>query len=53
MKKNFIAICNVCGQRYENWSGSTPCCGSIAYIEDEIYYRKPKIERIINRINNV
>lgn len=33
--KDFIAECNVCGQHYENWTGSTPCCGSIAYIINE------------------
>lgn len=29
--KNFTVECDVCGQRYENHAGSTPCCGSIAY----------------------
>lgn len=33
--KDFVVQCNVCGQRYENWSGSTPCCGSIAYIVED------------------
>jgi NAD-dependent SIR2 family protein deacetylase len=27
--------CNVCGTQYEDWFGSTPCCGSIAYVVDE------------------
>ena len=31
-KKDFTVECNVCKQRYINWTGSTPCCGSIAYI---------------------
>lgn len=24
-------LCNVCKQWYDNWVGSTPCCGSIAF----------------------
>lgn len=32
---DFKVQCNVCGQIYENWSGSTPCCGSIAFMIDE------------------
>lgn len=24
--------CKTCGNRYENWVGSTPCCGSIALL---------------------
>ena len=28
----YTVECNVCKQRYENWVGSTPCCGSIAYL---------------------
>lgn len=32
---DFIVECNVCGIKYENWIGSTPCCGSIAYLIDE------------------
>lgn len=34
MDKEFIVKCNVCGTRYYNWIGSTPCCGSIAYLVD-------------------
>ncbi len=34
-EKNFTVECNVCKQRYDNWSGSTPCCGSIAYLVNE------------------
>lgn len=33
--ENYTVECNVCGQRYENHAGSTPCCGSIAYIVGE------------------
>jgi len=41
MEKDFWARCNVCGTQYLNWSGSTPCCGSIAYIvEDDIVSKK-------------
>lgn len=31
-ENNFIVECNVCKQQYENWTGSTPCCGSIAFL---------------------
>lgn len=30
-EENFTVECNVCKQWLENWVGSTPCCGSIAY----------------------
>lgn len=33
-KENFTVACNVCGNWLENWVGSTPCCGSIAYEVD-------------------
>ena len=33
--EEFTVECNVCGHRYLNWSGSTPCCGSIAFIVNE------------------
>ena len=29
---DFWVECAVCKQRLQNWTGSTPCCGSIAYI---------------------
>lgn len=32
---DFWVECNVCKSRLKNWSGSTPCCGSIAYVVDE------------------
>lgn len=28
---NFWVECNVCKQHIKNWTGSTPCCGSIAH----------------------
>jgi len=31
----FTVQCNVCSQQYNNWVGSTPCCGSIAYQVDK------------------
>lgn len=34
-EKKFYVKCNVCGQVLENWVGSTPCCGSIAYSCDK------------------
>lgn len=30
--KEFTVECNVCKQHYDNWVGSTPCCGSIAFL---------------------
>lgn len=33
--KEFWAECNVCGTQHKNWVGSTPCCGSIAFIVGE------------------
>ena len=32
---DFIVECNVCKLHYENWTGSTPCCGSIAYLVED------------------
>ncbi len=32
MENNFTVECNACGQHLENWVGSTPCCGSIAFL---------------------
>lgn len=34
-EKDFWVECNVCKQRLKNWVGSTPCCGSIAYLVEE------------------
>lgn len=34
-KVEFTVQCNVCKQYYDNWVGSTPCCGSIAYLVEE------------------
>lgn len=45
-----ICVCNVCGQRYYNWVGSTPCCGSFAYILNEKDFRKEKILKILSKI---
>lgn len=33
--KDFYVECNVCKQVLRNHVGSTPCCGSIAYLLDE------------------
>jgi len=32
---DFWVECNVCKAQLKNWSGSTPCCGSIAYIVEK------------------
>jgi predicted ATP-dependent serine protease len=34
-QEDFTVECNVCKQQLDNWVGSTPCCGSIAYLIDE------------------
>jgi len=31
-ENDFWVECNVCKSQHKNWVGSTPCCGSIAYI---------------------
>lgn len=33
--EDFKVMCDVCGSIYINHAGSTPCCGSIAYLVDE------------------
>lgn len=33
--KDFEVQCACCGLRISNWTGSTPCCGSIAYLVNE------------------
>ncbi len=35
LEKPFVVECNVCKKQYDNWVGSTPCCGSIAYIIED------------------
>ena len=32
---DFWVECNVCKQQLKNWTGSTPCCGSIAYMVED------------------
>lgn len=34
-EENFIVECATCKQHLENWFGSTPCCGSIAYLIED------------------
>ena len=31
-EEDLTVECNVCKQHYINWRGSTPCCGSLAYL---------------------
>lgn len=33
--EDFVVECNVCKARLKNHFGSTPCCGSIAWMVDE------------------
>lgn len=52
-EKDFLVECNVCGIQYPNWSGSTPCCGSIAYIiEDGVKTEKVSLFTWINKEEN-
>ena len=50
--KEMWSECDVCGQRFHNWWGSTPCCGSIAFVLTEIDFRKDKLNRILSNIKN-
>lgn len=34
-EESFVVECAVCKQHLENWMGSTPCCGSIAYLVED------------------
>jgi hypothetical protein len=34
MATDYWVECAVCHGRHKNWAGSTPCCGSIAYLVD-------------------
>ena len=51
-EKDYIAYCDVCGQPYKNWSGSTPCCGALAWVKTEIDFRKDKLNRILSNIKD-
>ena len=40
-ENKFTVECAVCKTRIDNWVGSTPCCGSVAYlVEDEVVTNK-------------
>jgi len=46
--RDYWVECLVCGTQYKNWSGSTPCCGSLAIIVEDIkQIRKEKIKKIL------
>jgi len=48
---DWMVECNVCGRRYINWTGSTPCCGSLAFIVDTtLEDRLKKIHKILDNI---
>jgi hypothetical protein len=34
-KEEFWVEFNVCKRSLKNWTGSTPCCGSIAWVVEE------------------
>ena len=34
-EKDFYVECDVCKQHLKNWIGSTPCCGSIAWMVND------------------
>lgn len=47
--KDFWVECNVCKTQLKNHTGSTPCCGSIAWIvEDGVVTRKMSLFASIN-----
>jgi len=48
-EEDFIVECNVCKQRLHNWIGSTPCCGSLAFLVDENGQTKKEIKMYTNR----
>jgi hypothetical protein len=52
-EKDYWVECGVCGQLYHNWVGSTPCCGSLAFIRTEISFRKDKLKRILSNIKRI
>ena len=51
-QNDFWVECNVCKIQYKNWSGSTPCCGSIAWIVDEVTGKPTKNLSIFASINS-
>ena len=43
-EEDFTVECNVCKQHYINWRGSTPCCGSLAYlVENGVVSKKDNL----------
>jgi len=34
-KNDFWVECNVCKTQLKNWTGSTPCCGSLAWLVED------------------
>jgi predicted ATP-dependent serine protease len=47
----WVVECNVCGARYRNWAGSTPCCGSLAFVVDiKMEEREKKIKKLLENI---
>lgn len=32
----WFAVCELCGARYKDWCGSSPCCGSTTVVVDNI-----------------
>jgi len=51
--KEWWVECIVCGQLYHNWSGSTPCCGSLAFVRDEVSFRENKLNILISNIKRI
>jgi len=33
--ETIITQCSCCKQQYENWPGSTPCCGALAFVVED------------------
>ncbi len=50
-KETFYVECSVCGHISENWAGSTPCCGVLAFVIDmKPIQRNKKIKKILKNI---
>ena len=48
--KDFYVRCNNCEAIYKNSVGSTPCCGSIAYVIEDVGNIKAYYDRCIKQV---
>jgi hypothetical protein len=40
----WIAVCDLCGQGYENHAGSSPCCGSMTHVTNNVVTAEEQAE---------